>query len=98
MARARGGGAGARGGGPPVEGGGRDAPPAADPLRRFKGNSYRAAPALGSLRSLQRYTPPSLAAPRLGCCELAEFPVAAGGGGEQRLGVVVLGRAEHLLG
>src|SRR5471030_1886362 len=30
--------------------------------------------------------------------ELAEFPVAAGGGSEQRLGIGVLGRAEHLLG
>src|SRR5262245_14584022 len=35
---------------------------------------------------------------RLGGGELAEFPVAARRGGEQRLGVVVLGRAEHLLG
>src|SRR5437764_7797362 len=35
---------------------------------------------------------------RLGRRELAEFPVPAGRGGEQRLGVVVLGRAEDLLG
>src|SRR5579872_6449838 len=34
----------------------------------------------------------------LGWGELAEFPVAARRGSEQRLGVLVLGRAEHLLG